>query len=377
MVIYEEKEFKTILNRMKVIDAWFWCRYTLNPYNGCEHACIYCDARSDRYYLQKDFDETIYVKINGPALLEHQLKHSRTMEPDMVAIGGTCDAYQPAEEKYQITRQILEILLKYHYPMCLSTKSARVTHDADILEQIGIDTGCGVAFTITTTNFDLASFLEPRASPPQERYDAIRILKATAPHIKVGVNFMPIIPILEDSDEDMEEVIKQSVESGADYILFAVGVTLRDNQANYFLNKLKEQRSEIFEEFFNRFGPAKKPDEVYYRKKTRKLINLCDKYKIPYRIDRWIPKDYRKVNYEIAQYLLNKAELNKILGKTFTKWFWAGQNIQNLKESIVDIALRNQLESIRSLTPEIIAEITPFIQNNRKKTNSLDNFISN
>ena len=93
---------------MKYIDSWFWCRYTLNPYNGCEHACVYCDARSDRYYLHKDFENTVYVKVNAAQLLEKRLKGTRSLLQDVVAIGGTCDAYQPMKKNMKIQPKIRE-----------------------------------------------------------------------------------------------------------------------------------------------------------------------------------------------------------------------------------------------------------------------------
>ena len=112
-VRYEEKEFKSILNKFKFIDGWFWCRYSLNPYNGCEHACTYCDSRSHKYHLQADFDQVIYVKAKAGEMLDKRISRARTLLPDIVAMSGTCDPYQPAEAKYENTRQCLEVLAKH------------------------------------------------------------------------------------------------------------------------------------------------------------------------------------------------------------------------------------------------------------------------
>ena len=137
MIKYVPKEFKTILNKYKFIDSWFWCRYSINPYNGCEFACTYCDSRSHKYHLQPEFDQFIYVKNNVGAMLDNRLRRARTLLPDVVAIGGTCDAYQPAEADYKNTRQCLEVLLKYHYPVIISTKSTRVcaTTSCDVISE--------------------------------------------------------------------------------------------------------------------------------------------------------------------------------------------------------------------------------------------------
>jgi len=171
MVKYIPKDFKTILNKYRFIDSWFWCRYSINPYNGCEFACTYCDSRSHKYHLQPEFDHLIYVKNNVGPMLERRLSRARTLLPDVVAIGGTCDAYQPAEEIYNNTQQCLEVLLKYHYPVIISTKSTLILRDSDILCQIAEDTWCTVGITVTTCDEGLARFLEPGAPSPKERLE--------------------------------------------------------------------------------------------------------------------------------------------------------------------------------------------------------------
>jgi DNA repair photolyase len=193
-VKYQTKSTKSILNKMKNIDGWFWCRYTLNAYNGCEHACVYCDARSDRYYLHKEFDNSIYVKENSAELLEKKLKNTRTLLPDIVALGGTCDAYQPAEAKFQNLPKILKILAKYKYPVNISTKNKLIQRDLELFNQIATDTYAGISFTITSIDPSVVNALEPGASTTQERLDVIHRIHTKFPKIHVGVNFMPIIP---------------------------------------------------------------------------------------------------------------------------------------------------------------------------------------
>lgn len=173
-VSYAYKDFKSILNKMKFIDNWFWCRYTLNPYNGCEFACTYCDSRSHKYHLHPDFDQEIFVKTNVGTMLDNRLRRARTLLPDVVAIGGTCDAYQPAEAEFKNTRTCLEVLLKHHYPVSLSTKSELILRDLDILSQIADDTWCTVGITVTTVDQELASFLEPNAPSPHTRLETLR-----------------------------------------------------------------------------------------------------------------------------------------------------------------------------------------------------------
>lgn len=358
---------------MKVIDSWFWCRYTTNPYNGCEHACVYCDARSERYYLQQDFDDTIFVKINAPVLLENQLKNSRTMLPDVVAMAGTCDAYQPAEAQYKITQKMLQVLLKYHYPLTISTKSILVKRDVELFEAIAKDTWCSLAFTITSMDPKIVKFLEPRTATSQQRIEAIRFFKIYAPHVKVGVNFMPIVPMLEDSDENLEDVIRNASEAGVDYVLFAPGVTLRDKQADFFLTRLQQVYPQIYPEFVKNFGPKSPPNKNYYETMNLKMINFCQKYNLSMRVPRWIPNDFRKTNYQIAQFFLNKSDRQKMLGQPADQYFWLAQNINNLEESILDLNRRNELKTIRGMTDKMIDEIRPFLVDTRP---SLDKFLN-
>jgi DNA repair photolyase len=359
MIKYVPKDFKTILNKYKFIDNWFWCRYSINPYNGCEFACTYCDSRSHKYHLQPEFDQLIYVKNNAGDMLDGRLRRAKTLLPDVVAIGGTCDAYQPAEASYKNTQQCLEVLLKYHYPVILSTKSNLILRDLDMLSRIAKDSWCTIGVTITTLKRKLAKFLEPRAPSPEERLDVVRKIKEKCPEIQAGVNFIPIVPFLCDDEENMEEVVSGAKDAGADFIIFGGGMTLRDNQASWFLERLSRefpQLLERYEELYQGkytlsegYQGRYEPEKGYLRQIHRKMLELCEKYELAFRLKRYIPGGFRKQNYLVAQKLLDESYLSQMLGKPWTRTFWAGQNINNLGESIEDIARRNELRSIRNI----------------------------
>jgi DNA repair photolyase len=363
MIKYIPKEFKTILNKYKFIDSWFWCRYSINPYNGCEFACTYCDSRSHKYHLQPEFDQLIYVKNNVGDMLENRLSRARTLLPDVVAIGGTCDAYQPAEADCKNTRQCLETLLKYHYPVCLSTKSTLILRDVDILSRIAEDSWCAIGVTITTLDRRLAGFLEPRAPSPEKRLNVVKEMKERCPELQAGVNFIPIVPFLCDDEKNMEEVVSSAKEAGADFVLFGGGMTLRDNQASWFLKRLSQGFPHLVEKYEELYQGKYTPEEGYHgryepgksylKRIHRKMLELCGKYELNFRIKRYIPEDFRRQNYLVAQKLLDESYLSQMLGKPWTKTFWAGQNINNLKESIEDIAERNELGRIRNVDPLI------------------------
>ncbi|TFF94523.1 MAG: radical SAM protein, partial [Promethearchaeota archaeon] len=239
MVKYTSKRFKTALNVLKYPDSWFWCRYTLNPYQGCEHACIYCDARSSRYYVD-DFENEVIVKKDINKILERKLKNTRTLLPDVIGPGGVCDAYQPIEEKAENTLSLLKIIQKYKYPVNIATKSTLILRDLDLLNEIGRDTWCTVGFSLTTSDDELANFLEPYSSAPSERFHAIKEIKSRAPQIQVGTYVIPIIPYLTDDPQNLEDIVRKTKEAAGDFILFSPGLTLRDAQKEYFLKKIEQ-----------------------------------------------------------------------------------------------------------------------------------------
>jgi len=365
MVQYVLKEFKTVLNKLKYIDSWFWCRYTINAYQNCEHSCIYCDARSERYHLLPGFDQIIYVKQDVKCKLEDRLKRARTLLPDVVAFGGTADAYQPAEKINQNSRQILEVLAKYKYPVSFSTKSTLILRDLDLFNQVAMDTWCYIAFTITSVDETVCSFLEPRASSAEERFLALETIKRDYPAIQTGVNFMPIVPFLADSEENLEAMIRSIHEVKADFVLFA-GLTMRDKQGEYYLTKVKESYPELVEKYQELYQDNYVPTNVEYMNEiNRKVLELCRKYSVKYRIKRWIPTDFRRVNYLIAQELADYSYELQIQGKpkrAYNKWLWAAHYINNLSESIATLAQKNQLETIRNVKGEVKEEVEELIK---------------
>jgi len=379
MVNYVYKEYKTALNKLKFPDSYFWCRYTLNPYAGCQHACIYCDARSNRYYLE-NFEEDVIIKVGIAEKLEKMIKNSRTLLPDVIGPGGVCDAYQPIEKKVKNTRKVLKVLVKYKFPVNIATKSDLIVRDIDILKIIAKDTWCTVGFSISTTDEELANFLEPYSSRPEKRFGAMKKIKNNAPNIQTGTYFMPIIPFLEDNDENLEHVIKKTKENGGNFVVFAPGLTLRDNQKEFFVNKLKNSKySNIIHSLLNLYSEGYDSEQMnsYILTQYKKLLNLCKKYKLNIREKRWIPSDYRKWNYVIAEKLLNEEYLNSIQGKPSNRMKWAGLYLNNLEESIIDVYRRGELHNLKNFSLKIIEFVQPYLKKGLEehKKKSLDRFL--
>ncbi len=362
MVEFVEREFKSILNKRRFVDSWFWDRYGINCYNGCQFGCIYCDSRSSKYQMPYDFENNIIVKKNVGEMLDRRISNARTLLPDVVGMSGASDPYQPAEARYGNTRECLRVLEKHRYPVHIGTKSNLVLRDLDLLEEIGKNSWCCVSVTITTANPGVAGFLERKAPAPDTRFEIIKTIKEKTEHIQAGVLLIPVVPCLCDSDENLGEMAEKAAESGADYLLFSGGMTMRDLQALWFTKHLKEKYPEFlraYEDLYQfRYNPGSyegtyEPRRGYTLKINRKMLSLCEKHRLPYRIKRFIPDDYRRENYLIAEKLLNEAYRLQISGKTWTNIFWAGMNIQNLRESIADIAGRNELHKIRNVNDEI------------------------
>ncbi|NVM27492.1 MAG: radical SAM protein [Candidatus Helarchaeota archaeon] len=363
MVKYVFKEFKTIINKMKYIDTWWYVRYTINGYRGCEHHCIYCDARSERYYLSKDFDQTIIVKKNVKEQLDRRLTRARTFLPDVTALGGVNDGYMlHTEKKFKNTRQILEVLLKHKYPVSISTKSILMLRDLDLFSKIAEETWCALAFTITSVDEEVSTFLEPRAASSEERFLALERIKQEYPAIQTGVNLLPIVPFLEDSDENLEAIVRSAHEVKVDNLTFG-GLTLRD-QASYFFQKLGTKYPDLVEKFHKLYQGGYVPkDKAYMLEINQKMVQLCKKYSVPYRIKRrYIPSDFRRVNYLVAQELADQAYERQIQGKYYNNHLWACNHIHNLTESITTIAARDELETIKNVKGKIKAEVEQLIK---------------
>lgn len=299
-------------------------------------------------------------------MLDRRITRARKLLPDVVAISGASDPYQPAEKEFGNTRDSLEVLLKHGWPVFVSTKSPLVTRDADIFARMAEKSSCVVAITITTTDEKLARFLEPRAPSPQERFRAIRKLRKVR-GIQVGVNLIPIAPAIGDSDENLEAVVKGARDAGADFVLFG-GMTMRDNQALWFLRRLREEFGESLLRGFlalydgeitptGEFRGRYAPKASYCLRINEKLLGLCEKYGLAFRIRRFIPEDFRKENYLIAEEFLNEAYLLQSTGKAWSNLFWAGQNINNLAEHLGTIAQRGELRKIRNINEKLEARI--------------------
>ncbi len=214
-----EQAAKSIISRNSSPDIAF--DQSINPYQGCEHGCVYCYARPTHAYLGLspglDFETRIFAKTNAAALLREELSRP-SYRPSHVALGANTDPYQPAERKLQITREVLSTLAEFNLPVVITTKSALVVRDIDILAPMAAEGLARVFVSIGTLDEELARKMEPRANSPARRMEAVRRLAAAG--IPVGVFTSPLIPGL--NDKDMEKILDAGAAAGARYVSYVI-----------------------------------------------------------------------------------------------------------------------------------------------------------
>ncbi|MCK4661518.1 MAG: hypothetical protein KAT68_01525 [Bacteroidales bacterium] len=343
---YQQIEYKSIINKLKYIDTWFWCRYTLNPYRGCKHCCIYCDARRNKYNV-KEFDNLVGIKTDADKVLDKRIINARTLLPDIVSFGGVCDAYQPIEEKFKITRSVLSILIKHNWPCFLLTKSDLILRDIDLLKELSNNSYLCIAFTINTTSDSSAKYFEPFSPSPTKRFEAIAKLKSEG--LYVGICLMPVLPYIWDSEEQLDNLFKKAKEVNADFILFS-SLSLGESMKNYLYSLLDQYKyglSKKYKDIFIKgsYGPKKS----YLLKLNKLIVRLSEKYNISLRVkNHYIPNDFRKNNYLLAHHLADIAYYKQINNKTFSSYQWAALNILNIKEDAQSLMLQGKLKNIRN-----------------------------
>jgi DNA repair photolyase len=221
---------------------------SINPYRGCEHGCVYCFARPTHAFLGLspglDFESKLFAKHDAAELLEKELSHEG-YEPRMIAIGTNTDPYQPIERDLKIMRSILEVLDRVSHPVGIVTKSALVVRDLDILSRMAKRDLVKVGISVTTLDSKLARTMEPRASTPTKRLEALKALAAAGVPTKVMVS--PIIPALNDSE--MERILDSASHIGvpeASYILLRLPLEVRDLFREWLIANYPDRYRHVF-----------------------------------------------------------------------------------------------------------------------------------
>jgi DNA repair photolyase len=358
---------KTILNKGKRADHWFWTRYTAYPYKGCQHRCFFCYCR-ERCYCPfedlSDFGYVIQVKENAPDLLRRAL--SRTP----IDLIGTGD-YQPAERKYRLSRRMLEVCLELSFPVFVLERSPLVLQDLDLLQAIDDKAVTVVAFSIISTpdspNYERVREMECLAPPVEKRFAAMEQLARAG--ILTGTCMMPILPKLCDEDANLQYVTKWTAEHGGQFVL-AGGLTLADQQRDFFLGVLDERYPDLADRYRSlypagSYGPARGD----WRPVALRLKELCEQYGIRDRMPRpIIPGDKRTLNKRIVEALANECywmELDNVPQQrvwAYRKAAWAIEDLEQDLELVYLHMGRKGLEGIPNVGPRLAEVVEGLIQ---------------
>ena len=250
--------------------------YGMNVYRGCSHGCIYCDSRSSCYQFTHLFED-VEVKQNAPELLEKELKSKR--RKCMIGTGSMSDPYMHCEEKLFLTRKCLEIILKYGFGAAVLTKSDRILRDIDLLDEINRSAKCVVQMTLTTYDDNLCRIVEPNVCNTKRRIQVLEEMRERG--IPTVVWLTPILPFLNDTEENIAAILEECVRVGVKGIVcYNMGLTLRDGDREYYYAALDKYFPGMKEKYRKRFGNAYELPSPNAGNLMKLLYGICSKNEI-------------------------------------------------------------------------------------------------
>jgi DNA repair photolyase len=254
-VEWVEITVKSVINRVQGMPF----KWSINPYRGCAHACVYCFARVTHWYLDQngvsDWSSRIFVKVNAPEIIRKELARP-AWRHEGVSIGTATDPYQPAEGAYRVTRRILEALRDFNTPVSIVTKSTMVIRDRDVLIDLARGPGAFVYFSMTTVDPALAREIEPDVPPPRRRLEAMKRLADSG--VPVGVFLAPVLPGITDDEDHLGAVVRAAKHYGARSLgtnLLHLGDVVRDAYFQYLEHKRPDLIPEYEKLYRGRYAP--------------------------------------------------------------------------------------------------------------------------
>ena len=253
--------------------------WTINPYRGCEFGCKYCYARYTHEFMEmwdgKDFERKIYAKEAAPALLRTELRQAKDRGLP-IALGTATDPYQPAEKQFGITRRMLEVFLEFEgLDFSITTKSVLILRDLELLLLVSARHRFSVHMTVTTTDERLARLLEPKAPAPAKRLEAVKLLSESG--IRVGVNAMPILPGLNDSDKCLDTLAQAASRAGANF-LYGNVLFLTPSAMKQFMPFLEQEFPRLAKRYHRLYAHSAYLNGEYKDRMTRRLAELRTRY---------------------------------------------------------------------------------------------------
>lgn len=277
---------KTILQKTKSTE-WYGNDYNMNLYRGCCHGCIYCDSRSECYHIE-NFD-TVRAKENCIEILRNELR--RKVRTGIIGTGSMSDPYNPFEEKEEITRKALMLIDAYNFGVTVITKSDLITRDIDIYKDIAKHSPVLCNMTVTTADDNLCRKIEPNVCLSSERFEALA--KMSEAGLKVGITLTPVLPFVTDNEENLLTIVKYAHKCGVKYIHAGFGMTLRENQRDYYYKNIDIIFPGITEKYRQYYGERYNCVVPQANKLWRKFSAECEKHGILYNM-REIVEDYKR-----------------------------------------------------------------------------------
>lgn len=248
----------------------------MNIYRGCTHGCIYCDARSTCYQMNHAFED-IEVKINAPQLLEQALRRKR--KKCMIGTGAMSDPYLHLEKKLRLTRQCLELINTYGYGVSIQTKSDMILRDLDLLKSINRKTKCVVQMTLTTFDDELCRIVEPNVCNTKRRIEVLWEMQKRG--IPTVVWLTPILPFLNDTEENIKAILAECIRVGVKGILcFDMGLTLRDGDREYYYAALDQHFPGMKQRYIERYGNSYVLSSPKAKELMTIFMNTCKEHGI-------------------------------------------------------------------------------------------------
>ncbi|MFH9228171.1 Rv2578c family radical SAM protein [Streptomyces lydicus] len=278
-ITFHEVRARSIVNRVPGASRMPF-EWTVNPYRGCSHACVYCFARKTHSYLDLDtglgFDSQIVVKVNAPELLRRELT-GRRWRGDHIAMGTNVDCYQRAEGRYRLMPGILAALRDHANPFSILTKGTLILRDLELLRQAAAVTDVGISVSVGFLDRELWRTVEPGTPAPDRRLDVVRTL--TAHGIPCGVLMAPVIPFLGDSPEQLRATVRAVAEAGAGSVTPLV-LHLRPGAREWFMAWLGHHHPQLVRRYDAMYADGAYAPKWYQRRITRQVHELATEYGI-------------------------------------------------------------------------------------------------
>lgn len=288
--------------------AWFWSKYSAQPYSGCQYGCTYCFLRASSYGIAEDqgeFSKNIKYKDNIVKIFDKELKDT---SPDIIVVGD----YQPIEARLCLSRKLLEVCLKYKFPVVIVVKSLLILRDIDLLKKLTNTSFVSVVISIASDkSTGYREYFEPGSTTIESRFELIR--KLSSEGINVGVSMMPIMPGINDDPITVENIIRKAKKYGAKYVLGG-GLVLLPGQKQYFYKSVEKWSPKKAKELKHLYANSDNPKDDSWLALGRLVKKLCMKHGLEYRMKRYIPESALKSNKLLAEKLFLKVYEMEIEG---------------------------------------------------------------